>query len=84
MGVPSLAVEILSEGTRSKDLIKKLDLYMSCGVQEYWIVNPVNREVTVYLFADKNISSHLTYRKTETAQSCVFDGLAVELRKIFK
>ena len=83
-GVPSLVVEILSEGTRSKDLIKKLDLYMSCGVQEYWIVNPVNREVTVYLFADKNISSHLTYRKTETAQSCVFEGLAVELRKIFK
>lgn len=83
-GVPLLVVEILSEGTRSKDLIKKLDLYMSCGVREYWIVNPVNREVTVYLFEDKNINSHLTYRKTEIAQSCVFEGLAVELKKIFK
>lgn len=83
-GVPLLVAEILSEGTRSKDLIKKLDLYMSCGVKEYWIVNPVNREVTVYLFEDKNINSHLTYRKTEIAQSCVFEGLAAELKKIFK
>ena len=83
-GVPSLVVEILSEGTRSKDLIKKLDLYMSCGVEEYWIANPINKEVTVYLFADNNISSHLTYRKTETAQSCFFEGLAVDLHKIFK
>jgi len=83
-GVPSLVVEILSESTRSKDMIKKLDLYMSCGVAEYWIVNPINKEVTVYLFADSNISSHITYRKTETAQSCVFQGLSVELHRIFR
>jgi Uma2 family endonuclease len=34
-GVPSLVVEVLSKSTRRKDLIKKLDLYMSCGVSEY-------------------------------------------------
>lgn len=84
MGVPALVVEILSEGTRSKDLIKKLDLYMSCGVKEYWIVNPINKEVTVYLFDDKNISSNITYRKPETAQSYIFSGLSVELERVFK
>ncbi|MEW5919672.1 MAG: type II toxin-antitoxin system Phd/YefM family antitoxin [Bacillota bacterium] len=83
-GVPSLLVEILSESTRSKDLIKKLDLYMSCDVGEYWIVNPINKEVTVYLFADKNISSHTTYRKPEIVQSCIFKGLSAELNRIFK
>lgn len=25
-----------------KDIIKKLDLYMSCSIEEYWIVNPMN------------------------------------------
>lgn len=83
-GVPALVVEILSESTRSKDLIKKLDLYMSCGVGEYWIVNPINREVTVYHFADSNISGNITYKGSEIAQSRIFEGLSVELGKIFK
>jgi prevent-host-death family protein len=83
-GVPALVVEILSEGTRSKDLIKKLDLYMSCEVKEYWIVNPINREVTVYLFEGKNISSNNTYRKSENAQSRIFEGLSIELGRVFK
>lgn len=83
-GVPALVVEILSEGTRSKDLIKKLDLYMSCEVKEYWIVNPINREVTVYLFEGKNISSNSTYRKAESAQSRIFEGLSVALDRVFK
>ncbi len=82
-GVPALVVEILSEGTRSKDLVKKLDLYMSCDVREYWIVNPVNREVTIYLFADKDISSNITYRESEVAQSYIFEGLSAELDRIF-
>lgn len=83
-GVPALVVEVLSEGTRSKDLIKKLDLYMSCDVREYWIVSPINKEVTVYFFADKNISSYTTYRKAESAQSHIFIGLSAELNRIFK
>lgn len=84
MGVPSLVVEILSAGTRGKDLIKKLDLYMSCGVREYWIVNPLNREVTVYLFEDQDISNSITYRKSETVQSFIFPGLSAELDRVFK
>jgi len=83
-GVPALVVEILSQSTRSKDLIKKLDLYMSCDVREYWIVNPINKEVTVYHFEDKNISSNITYRKPEIVASYIFDGLSAELDRIFK
>ncbi|MGD9154589.1 MAG: Uma2 family endonuclease [Bacillota bacterium] len=83
-GIPALVVEILSESTRSKDLIKKLDLYMSCGVSEYWIVNPINREVTVYFFADQKISNNITYRKTESACSRIFEGLSVALCRVFQ
>jgi Uma2 family endonuclease len=82
-GVPTLVVEILSEKTRSKDLVKKLDLYMSCGVIEYWIVNPPNGEVTVYLFQDKDIVNTTTYRKPDCAQSFHFAGLSAELARIF-
>ncbi|KUG04435.1 hypothetical protein ASZ90_018202 [hydrocarbon metagenome] len=84
MGVPDLVVQILSAGTRRKDLIKKLDLYMECGVQEYWIVNALNQEVCVYLFEDRDISDSITYRKSETVESFIFLGLLVELGLIFK
>jgi prevent-host-death family protein len=83
-GVPALVVEILSEGTRSKDLITKLDLYMSCEVKEYWIVNPLNKEVTVYLFENQNISNSVTFKKSEMIQSYIFEGLCVELDRILK
>lgn len=84
MGVPTLVVEVLSESTRRKDMIKKLDLYMSCGVKEYWIVNPFNKEVTVYLFADDNISKNITFKHTETIQSFYFEGLCAPLERIFR
>ncbi|HAM81101.1 type II toxin-antitoxin system prevent-host-death family antitoxin [Ornithinibacillus bavariensis] len=83
-GVPSLVVEVLSKSTQRKDLIKKLDLYMSCGVEEYWIVNPENMEVTIYHFEENNISSSSTYKNGETAKSFIFDGLGAEISRIFK
>jgi len=82
-GVFPLVVEVLSEGTRSKDMVKKLDLYMSCGVTEYWIVNPFNEEVIVYLFQEKDIVNSATYRKPDCAESFHFKGLSVELARIF-
>lgn len=83
-GVPTLLVEILSISTRSKDLIKKLDLYMSCGVKEYWIVDPINKEITLYLFEDQDIKDMKTYKNEEIAHSFFFEGLTVELQRVFK
>lgn len=83
-GVPTLIVEILSKSTRSKDMIKKTDLYMSCGVQEYWMISTDNREVTVYQFDDHKISAHTTFKNNETAQSYSFSGLTVPLDQIFR
>jgi prevent-host-death family protein len=84
MGVPALLVEIMSESTKRKDLTKKLDLYMDSGVREYWIINPQNREVTVYRFENKDIADSFTYRKPEAAKSFLFEGLSVELSRVFK
>lgn len=84
MGTPALVVEILSEGTRRKDMIKKLDLYMECGVKEYWIVNPFNREVSIYAFDNGDFADNATYRHYETASSFIFSGLTADLCRVFK
>ena len=83
MGVPSLVLEILSESTRRKDLIKKLDLYMSTGVKEYWLVNPASSEITVYLFENNDIARNETYKKDEKASSYIFKGLRISPKDIF-
>ncbi|HET7578112.1 MAG TPA: type II toxin-antitoxin system Phd/YefM family antitoxin [Bacillales bacterium] len=83
-GVPALVVEILSESTQNKDLVKKLDLYLECGVKEYWIVAPADKKVILYELQDQKISQTAIYKLGETAQSFLFEGLSVELKQIFK
>ena len=83
MGVPALVVEIISETTRSKDFVKKLDLHMETGVSEYWIVNPLNHEVSVYLFRENNVAKNMTFKNNETVSSFYFPGLKVSLDQIF-
>ena len=83
-GVPSLMIEILSESTRGKDMVKKLDLYMSTGVQEYWIVNPFKKEVTVYSFDNLDVTQNATFGKNQKITSYIFDGLEVSLSDIFQ
>ncbi len=84
MGTPALVVEVLSESSRSKDIIQKLDLYMSGGVKEYWVVNPFSEELNIYLFKDREIERSITYKKEELASSFVFQGLELNLLELFK
>ena len=84
-GVPTLVVEVLSPSTRSKDMLKKLELYKHCGVEEYWIVDPVHDQILIYWFADDDIADSRMYSKNadETARSFAIDGLQVNLQEIF-
>ena len=49
---PDLVVEILSPGTRRRDLNDKRELYARFGVREYWIVDPERQGVTVLTLTD--------------------------------
>lgn len=84
MGIPTLLVEIISKSTLSKDMVKKLDLYMKCGVGEYWIFNPYKKEVYTYLFKNKEIKDFKTFSISDTVTSFTFKGLRVDLGKIYK
>ena len=86
-GVPTLAVEVLSYSTKSRDMIKKLDLYMQTGVKEYWIVDTEKREVYVYSFEKKsgeyNISNYMAYIGNTVVKSKAFEGMEIGLEEIF-
>lgn len=47
-GAPQLVVEVLSPSTAGRDHLTKRALYERHGVQEYWLVHPTDRIVTVH------------------------------------
>ena len=51
-GIPDLVVEVLSPSTSRNDRWFKYNAYQSAGVREYWIVDPDNRTVEVYLLIE--------------------------------
>lgn len=86
-GVPTLAVEVLSESTRSKDMVRKLNLFLDTGVKEYWLVDTVKREIIVYYFGmqkgEYTIKSMESYREDTVMKSFAFNGLEINLKEVF-
>ncbi|WP_339816451.1 type II toxin-antitoxin system prevent-host-death family antitoxin [Paenibacillus sp. FSL R7-0216] len=85
MGTPQLVVEVLSPSTRSKDLVKKLDLYSVCGVKEYWIVDPMKAHVFVYSLEDSNITDMTVFSNHADVYvtSQLYPGLQVSIQDLF-
>ncbi len=84
LGAPNLIIEILSKGNSKKDLTIKFDLYEENGVQEYWLVNPSEKDVHIYTLQNgKYIGSRPFIMETEI-QSPTFPKLKFEVDKIFE
>ena len=83
-GVPTLTIEVLSESTKSKDIIKKLELYMQSGIKEYWIVDYFNKSVFAYEFENKDIKNIRSFAGEDMLSSFAFDGLSIKLDDVFE
>jgi Uma2 family endonuclease len=84
-GAPDLVVEILSPGNSAREMKDKYEVYEESGVREYWIVNPNEREVPVYILQESGRFIVLDPVRAEDAlQSHIFPGLKVEVGMVFK
>lgn len=81
-GAPDMVIEILSASTAGYDQITKLRAYQKAGVREYWIVNPGEKAVQVYLLRDGEYMVR-TYLDEETVPAAVLNGLEVDLVELF-
>ena len=83
-GAPDMLIEILSPSTLRHDQLVKLNLYQQAGVREYWIVDPMNKSVQVFLRDNEGyLNSHEVYGQTDIAKVNVLDGCFIELSKVF-
>ena len=84
-GVPTLIVEILSPSNESHDLVTKMNLYQRFGVNEYWIVNPKIRSVSIYKINEESFYEQFgVYKNEEEFASATFKELKINLREIFE
>jgi len=79
---PDLVVEILSPGTRRRDQETKRALYARFGVQEYWIVDPDARSVTVLVLVG-DIFEPMPAAEGGVIASRVLPGFTLALNDVF-
>lgn len=83
-GAPELVMEILSHSSRRHDMLVKLNLYQRAGVREYWIVNPDDKDVQVFLLDGSGLFRvHGFYGREDIARVNVLEGCFIELCKVF-
>jgi prevent-host-death family protein len=84
MGTPTLCVEIVSDSTRSRDMVDKLNTYKVSGVKEFWVVDPKKQTVFVYAFHNYEIGEYAVSKADEALHSFFFEGLQIPLNHIFE
>lgn len=83
-GAPDMIIEILAPSSLRHDRLVKLRLYQRAGVREYWIADPQNRSVMVFLSDDSgSLRLHEDYGRNDVAKVNVLDGCFIELSKVF-
>ena len=83
-----LVVEIVSEGkeNRDRDLVTKRAEYAAAGIEEYWIVDPEFRSITVLTLVAADppqYREHGVFAAGTTATSALLVGFAVDVSDLF-
>lgn len=56
---------------------------MGCGIEEYWLVDPEDKHITIYHFKGKEIQHDVRYGVNDVAGSYAFPDLMVPLAEVF-
>jgi Uma2 family endonuclease len=83
-GAPNLTVEILSPSNRAHDRVRKLAWYRDYGVQEYWIVDPVECTVELFDLEAQPPSAPRVYREADVLESRVLEGFRHPVARFFE
>ncbi|MDR2476077.1 MAG: Uma2 family endonuclease [Bacteroidales bacterium] len=85
IGAPEMVVEVISPSTSRYDHTKKFDLYEASGVREYWIADPGNRSVAIYLLQpDGKYDEGTIYEYgADKIPVNVINGLSLDWKSIF-
>lgn len=80
-----LVMEVVSGSVkdRRRDLVTKRREYAKAGIDEYWIVDPREKLITVLKRKGKSYVVHQTAKSGQRANSALLRGFAVEASDVF-
>lgn len=82
-GAPDLLMEILSPSTTRHDRFTKFNLYQRAGVQEYWIVDPADRSVQVFVLEDGRYAAKDFGTVGDTVRVNILEDCSIDLSQVF-
>lgn len=82
-GAPDIVVEVLSDD-RSRDLVRKRQIYAEAGVLEYWPIDPRNDTVTQLELRDGAYVERAVLTAGDTLTTPLLPGLEIPLADIFQ
>jgi Uma2 family endonuclease len=83
-GAPDLVIEILSPGNSQKEVRYKYELYEEAGVREYWVVNPTEQNLVVFLLtAEGKFGDAKMYANGDRLGNTVIPGFSINVTEIF-
>ncbi|WP_160685893.1 Uma2 family endonuclease [Clostridium sp. C2-6-12] len=77
-GSPDMIVEVVSPSNSRDDYVKKLNLYEQFKVKEYWIVNPIKKNILVYALNDKGYDMPDMYTFNDKVKVNIYDNLEID------
>lgn len=83
LGTPDMVMEILSPSTAAYDALTKLDKYQQAGVKEYWIVDPEEKTVRVYLLEGDFYKTPGLYLPPDRIKVSVLEDCTIDLSNVF-
>jgi Uma2 family endonuclease len=82
-GAPDLIVEIISPNNTKHDLHTKFNLYQEAGVQEYWIIEPLEKILIIYTLRNQEYIGLRPQTEEESINSPLFPDLKIALEDVF-
>lgn len=83
-GMPELIIEITSPSTGKMDRLIKFNKFEKAGVKEYWIVEPEQKIVSVFVLQDNNrYGRPEMYAEEDQITVSIFPDLLIDLKSIF-
>ena len=84
MGSPDVVVEILSPSSFYRDRYEKKALYERFGVKEYWIVDPANGTIEVFVLGETGYNLFSFAAEKGMVRSQVIEGYEVDVAEVLK
>ena len=82
-GAPDLVVEVISEGSRNRDVITKRGIYERYGVRFYWLVDPEEETVRVFELKDGAYGEPVTLQADQQLGCSLFPGITQDVGQLF-